>query len=85
MNATITNAESSSAARPRSLHPVSSNLTCHRTLHRLPSMQWLFRSNIPRHRRSILGPDLQKRNWFGMGEVFSVLVNVRRFQSLSSS
>jgi len=82
MNGTITNAESSSAARP---HPVSSNLTSHHTLHRMPSMQWLFRSNIPRHRRSILGPDLQKRNWFGMGEVLSVLANVRRFQSLSSS
>jgi len=51
----------------------------------MPSMQWLFRSNIPRHRRSILGPDLQKRNLFGMGEVLSVLANVRRFQSLLSS
>lgn len=40
-------------------------------------MQWLFRSNIPRHRRSFLGPDIQKRNFFGMGEVLSVLANVR--------
>ncbi|KAF9444200.1 hypothetical protein P691DRAFT_787027, partial [Macrolepiota fuliginosa MF-IS2] len=38
-------------------------------------MQWLFRSNIPRHRRSLLGPDIQKCNVFGMGEVLSVLAN----------
>jgi len=79
MNATSTNVESSSAARLRSLCPVSSNLTRYHNLYRMPSMQWLFRSNIPRRRRSILGPNLQKRNLFGMGEVLSVLANVRRF------
>lgn len=72
---TNANAESSSSARLRSLRPVSSNLNRH-NLHRMPSMQWLFRTNIPRHRRSLLNPDLQKRNLFGMGEVLSVLANV---------
>ncbi|KXN82374.1 hypothetical protein AN958_02631 [Leucoagaricus sp. SymC.cos] len=73
MNTSV-NAENSSSARLRSLRPVSSRLHQHQ-LHRMPSMQWLFRSNIPRHRRSLLNPDPQKRNFFGMGEVLSVLAN----------
>ncbi|XP_006455224.1 hypothetical protein AGABI2DRAFT_180378 [Agaricus bisporus var. bisporus H97] len=49
-------------------------------------MQWLFRSNIPRHRRSLLGPDLQKRNLFGMGEILSVFASPREtLRSLNES
>ena len=41
------------------------------------SYHWIFRSNIPK-RRSLLFPnEIQKRNFFGMGEVFGVLANVR--------
>ena len=43
---------------------------------RVPSMHWLFRSNIPRHRNSYLSPDIHKRNFFGMGEIVGVLSNV---------
>ena len=43
------------------------------------SYHWIFRSNIPK-RRSVLFPnEIQKRNFFGMGEVFGVLANVRVF------
>lgn len=43
------------------------------------SYHWIFRSNIPK-RRSLLFPnEIQKRNFFGMGEVFGVLANVRVF------
>ncbi|KAK2460799.1 hypothetical protein APHAL10511_007269 [Amanita phalloides] len=41
----------------------------------LPSMHWIFRSNIPRRRNSFLPNEIQKRNLFGMGEVLSVLLN----------
>ena len=41
------------------------------------SYHWIFRSNIPK-RPSLLFPnEIQKRNFFGMGEVFGVLANVR--------
>ncbi|KAG6914846.1 hypothetical protein DXG01_014978 [Tephrocybe rancida] len=42
---------------------------------RVPSIHWLFRSNIPRRRRSFLPADIQKRNFFGMGEIVGVLSN----------
>jgi hypothetical protein len=43
---------------------------------RVPSMHWLFRTNIPRKRSSYMHLDPQKRNFFGMGEIFGVLTNV---------
>lgn len=42
----------------------------------IPSVHWLFRSNIPRRRTSYLSPDIRKRNFFGMGEIIGVLTNV---------
>lgn len=67
--------------------PSSAQLRHLRSVHqqnprRVPSMQWLFRSNIPRHRRSFLGPDIQRRNFFGMSEVLSVLANVSHLSFL---
>ena len=41
------------------------------------SFHWLFRSNIPRQRTSYLSPDINKRNFFGMGDIIAVLTNVR--------
>jgi hypothetical protein len=40
-------------------------------------IQWFFRSNIPRRRTSFLPADMQKRNFFGLGEIVGVLSNVR--------
>lgn len=42
------------------------------TLH----LSWLFRSNIPARRGMPLPADVQKRNFFGMGEIIGVLANV---------
>jgi hypothetical protein len=53
-----------SSSRPRPHH------------HHLYSLHWLFRSNIPRRRRSLLPVDVHKRNFFGMGEILGVLTNV---------
>ncbi|KAJ3888665.1 hypothetical protein GG344DRAFT_79548 [Lentinula edodes] len=39
------------------------------------SMHWLFRTNIPRRRSSYYPTDVRKRNFFGMGEIVSVLTN----------
>lgn len=39
-------------------------------------LHWLFRSNIPRRRGMPLPNDVRKRNFFGMGEIISVLANV---------
>jgi len=41
----------------------------------IPTMHWLFRSNIPRRRNSYLPNEMHKRNFFGVSEIFSVLVN----------
>jgi hypothetical protein len=49
------------------------------------SYHWIFRSNIPKRRSLLLANDIQKRNFFGMGEVFGVLVNVRIFALLEIS
>ncbi|KAJ6613599.1 hypothetical protein B0H10DRAFT_1805148 [Mycena sp. CBHHK59/15] len=38
-------------------------------------VHWIFRSNIPRRRTSFLPTDMQKRNFFGLGEIMSVLTN----------
>ncbi|KAJ7291267.1 hypothetical protein C8J57DRAFT_1272083 [Mycena rebaudengoi] len=38
-------------------------------------IQWFFRSNIPRRRTSFLPADMQKRNFFGLGEIVGVLSN----------
>lgn len=49
------------------------------SLHGSPTalrLSWVFRSNIPARRGSPL-PDVQKRNFFGMSEIISVLANVR--------
>ncbi|KAF8960879.1 hypothetical protein BDZ97DRAFT_1831239 [Flammula alnicola] len=42
---------------------------------RVPSIHWLFRSNIPRRRASYISPDVHKRNFFGMGEIIGVITN----------
>ncbi|PPQ77918.1 hypothetical protein CVT25_015393 [Psilocybe cyanescens] len=42
---------------------------------RIEPIQWLFRSNIPRRRTSYISVDVQKRNFFGMGEIIGVLTN----------
>ncbi|KAJ3774587.1 hypothetical protein FB446DRAFT_728283 [Lentinula raphanica] len=39
------------------------------------SMHWLFRTNIPRRRSSYYPSDPQKRNFFGIGEILSVITN----------
>ncbi|KZT22286.1 hypothetical protein NEOLEDRAFT_666254 [Neolentinus lepideus HHB14362 ss-1] len=39
------------------------------------SMHWLFRSNIPRRRGQPLPNDVRKRNFFGLGEIISVITN----------
>ncbi|OJA16556.1 hypothetical protein AZE42_00622 [Rhizopogon vesiculosus] len=39
------------------------------------TMHWLFRSNLPHRRTSAAYSDLGRRNFFGMSEVFSVLLN----------
>ncbi|KAJ7704397.1 hypothetical protein B0H17DRAFT_1224407 [Mycena rosella] len=38
-------------------------------------IHWFFRSNIPRRRTSFLPTDMQKRNFFGLGEIVGVLTN----------
>jgi len=44
---------------------------------RVPSIHWLFRSNIPRRRTSYIPPEVHKRDFFGMGELLGVISNVR--------
>lgn len=43
----------------------------------IPSLHWLFRSNIPRKRTSYISSDIHKRDFFGMGEFIGVLTNVK--------
>ncbi len=74
--------------RPRRPHLQDSVLRAHAyshtqsrrsSLHGSPTalrLSWLFRSNIPARRGSPL-PDVQKRNFFGISEILSVLTNVR--------
>ncbi|KZP22205.1 hypothetical protein FIBSPDRAFT_787379 [Athelia psychrophila] len=38
-------------------------------------INWLFRSNIPRRRNQSFGSNIQRRNFFGMGEIIGVLTN----------
>ncbi|KAK6974961.1 hypothetical protein R3P38DRAFT_567656 [Favolaschia claudopus] len=38
-------------------------------------IHWFFRTNIPRRRTSFLPVDMQKRNFFGLGEIVGVLTN----------
>ncbi|KAH9848678.1 hypothetical protein C2E23DRAFT_843130 [Lenzites betulinus] len=38
-------------------------------------LHWLFRSNIPRRRGMPMPTDVRKRNFFGVGEIISVLAN----------
>ncbi|RDB23416.1 hypothetical protein Hypma_009439 [Hypsizygus marmoreus] len=53
---------------------------------RVPSIHWLFRSNIPRRRNSYLPADINKRNFFGMGEIIGVLTNpAQTVRSLTES
>ncbi|KAF8651180.1 hypothetical protein AX16_004835 [Volvariella volvacea WC 439] len=42
---------------------------------KIPSVHWLFRSNIPRRRQSYLPTDIRKRNLFGMSDILGVLTN----------
>ncbi|KAJ7084015.1 hypothetical protein B0H15DRAFT_849757 [Mycena belliarum] len=47
-----------------------------RTRSSLPiPIHWFFRTNIPRRRTSFLPADMQKRNFFGLGEIVGVLTN----------
>lgn len=56
------------SSRRQSLHTLGPTARLH--------VQWLFRSNIP-HRRGMPMPvDVKKRNFFGIGEILSVLANV---------
>ncbi|KAF7293019.1 hypothetical protein MIND_01201200 [Mycena indigotica] len=49
-------------------------------------VQWLFRSNIPRRRTSFMPTDVQKRNFFGLGDIFGVLANpAETLRSLTES
>lgn len=41
------------------------------------TIHWLFRTNIPRQRNQSFGSNIQRRNFFGMGEILGVLANVR--------
>ncbi|KAG9226736.1 hypothetical protein CCMSSC00406_0008436 [Pleurotus cornucopiae] len=65
-------AQYTTARRPTSRH---SSASAPKNI--LPSLHWLFRSNIPRHRNSYIpaGVDIHKRNFFGMGEILSVITN----------
>ncbi|KAF8208189.1 hypothetical protein K438DRAFT_1813576 [Mycena galopus ATCC 62051] len=38
-------------------------------------VHWFFRTNIPRRRTSFLPADMQKRNFFGLGDIVGVLAN----------
>lgn len=56
------------SSRRQSLHTLGPTARLH--------VQWLFRSNIP-HRRGMPMPvDVKRRNFFGIGEILSVLANV---------
>ncbi|KAJ7052793.1 hypothetical protein C8F01DRAFT_1169981 [Mycena amicta] len=49
-------------------------------------VHWLFRSNIPRRRTSFMPSDIQKRNFFGLGEIMGVLANpAETLRSLTES
>lgn len=52
---------------------------------KIPSIHWLFRSNIPRRRASYLAPDIHKRNFFGMSEIIGVLANVSSLSIFAGS
>ncbi|TFK31804.1 hypothetical protein BDQ12DRAFT_693507 [Crucibulum laeve] len=60
------------SAQPRHLRTVNEKSPRSRDI---PSMHWLFRSNIPRRRASYITPDIHKRNFFGMGEIIGVITN----------
>ena len=47
----------------------------HRSKSRFPSLE--FRNNIPRRRISYQLPNIDERNFFGMGEIIAVLTNVK--------
>ncbi|KAH9942044.1 hypothetical protein B0H21DRAFT_751367 [Amylocystis lapponica] len=67
-----------SQSRRQSLHAVGSATTLH--------LHWLFRSNIPRRRGMPLPADINKRNFFGIGEILGVLANPSEtLRSLSES
>ncbi|KAJ7628411.1 hypothetical protein FB45DRAFT_748740 [Roridomyces roridus] len=60
--------QSPQSTKLRKVHPHSRNPAS------VP-IQWFFRSNIPRRRTSFLPADMQKRNFFGLGEIVGVLAN----------
>ncbi|KAJ3984032.1 hypothetical protein F5890DRAFT_1554448 [Lentinula detonsa] len=47
----------------------------HTSQQTIGSMHWLFRTNIPRRRSSYYPSETRKRNFFGFGEIVSVLAN----------
>ena len=63
-----THALSPPASRRQSLYTVGEGTSL--------QLHWLFRSNIPRRRGLPMPNDVRKRNFFGVGEILSVLANV---------
>jgi hypothetical protein len=80
-NSTTTSSSRRKTAGPSLASPTLQPSTSSRSRVRREgfSYHWIFRSNIPKRRSVLLTNDIQKRNFFGMGEVFGVLVNVRVF------
>ncbi|KAI0364212.1 hypothetical protein BV20DRAFT_974711 [Pilatotrama ljubarskyi] len=75
-----THALSPPASRRQSVHATLGQGTSPIQLH------WLFRSNIPRRRGLPLPTDVRKRNFFGLGEIISVLANpAETLRSLTES
>lgn len=58
---------SNPSSRRQSLHTVAPTARVH--------IHWLFRSNIPRRRGMPMPADVNRRNFFGIGEILGVLAN----------
>jgi len=53
---------------------------------RTNAIHWLFSSNLPHRRTSAaFSADINRRNFFGMSEIFGVLLNVSKSDALSIS
>ena len=70
-----THALSPPASRRQSLYTIGEGTSI--------QLHWLFRSNIPRRRGMPMPNDVRKRNFFGIGEIIGVLVNVRSLPHVS--
>ncbi|KAI0795527.1 hypothetical protein C8Q75DRAFT_712191 [Abortiporus biennis] len=83
-NNTLSNGNTARVARPhlqttlQRARTYSQSQSRRSSLHGSPTaiqLSWFFRSNIPRRRGHPLPTDVQKRNFFGMGEIIGVLAN----------